>query len=82
MTTTTTALVKGQRYVGTMTAKVGGKRIYRDVTFTSARDQEPEPLVRDAKEAPDQDRVFSTSGPYGSVPRLFVAGTIREAAAA
>lgn len=73
-------LSKGARYVGTATGVLHGERVYRDVTFIAARDQEPEPFTR-GKASPDQDRVF-VQHPHGSAPQLFVAGSIREAVAA
>lgn len=75
-----TALNKGQTYVGAVTGMLNGKRVSRDVTFTAARDQDPEPFIRDRESTPDQDRVFVVHS-HGSAPQLFVTGSIREAVA-
>lgn len=73
-------LQKGSRYVGTVTGTVRGIRVYRDVEFASSRDQEPEPFVRRGDTTPDQDRVFVVEPlGHGSIPSLFVAGSIRRA---
>lgn len=70
------ALVKGSLYVGTTTGMLNGVRVYRDVDFIASRDQEPEAFVRGRVTTPDQDRVFVVH-PHGSVPALYVAGSIR-----
>lgn len=71
-------LIKGRQYVGAVSRIYGGQRVSRDVTFTAARDQDPEPFIRDREDAPDQDRVFVVHS-HGSVPGLFVTGSIRPA---
>lgn len=70
------ALVKGARYVGTVTGTLRGERVYRDVPFVASRDQKPEPFIRGSKTTPNQDRVFVVH-PHGSAPQLFVTGSIR-----
>ncbi len=72
-------LIKGRQYVGAVTGMLRGERVTRDVTFTAARDQDPEPFIRDREDTPDQDRVFVVH-PHGSAPHLFVAGSIRPVA--
>lgn len=74
-------LVKGKRYIGTVTGTLRGERVYRDVAFVASRDQTVEPFVRrgEGSTTPDQDRVFIVH-PHGSAPALYVTGSIREAA--
>lgn len=72
------ALVAGRRYVATVTGTIRGERVYREVGFTAARDGTPEPFIRDRGTTPDQDRVFVVTS-FGHAPRLYVAGSIREA---
>lgn len=72
-------LIKGRQYVGAVTGMLRGERVSRDITFTAARDQDPEPFIRDREDTPDQDRVFVVH-PHGSAPHLFVAGSIRPVA--
>lgn len=71
-------LIKGRQYVGAVTGMRNGERVSHDVTFMAARDQAPEPFVRGREGTPDQDRVFVVHS-HGSVPQLFVAGSIRPA---
>lgn len=81
MTTSSLILVAGHRYVGTVTGVLNGKRVYREVGFTAARNAEPEPFIRDRETTPDQDRVFVVSHPRHPdkhEPRLYVTGSIRS----
>lgn len=73
-------LRKGARYIGTVTGKRRGERFYHDVAFVASRDQYPEAFIR-GRETPDQDRVF-VQHPLGSVPSLYVTGSIRPEVAA
>lgn len=78
-----TTLIKGRRYIGTVTGVFDERRIDTDVQFTAAINQDPEPAVRHApKGAPDQDSVLVVSHPLHpdkTSRRLYVAGSIREA---
>lgn len=73
----TQTLNKGDRYIGTSTGTVDGVRVFREVEFTAAREMKPEPFVRGRYRTPDQDRVFIVHS-HGSVPALFVSGSIRS----
>jgi hypothetical protein len=70
-------LITGEMYTGTVTGKVGGERVFKTLTFIAARDQEPEPFIRNRETTPDQDRVF-VQHPHGSAPALFIAGSIEK----
>lgn len=71
-----TALVAGERYVATTTAKRAGKRFFCTLTFTAARSMTPEPFIRGSATTPDQDRVFRVLR-GDSAPELVVTGSIR-----
>lgn len=75
------SLTQGETYVGTTTCVRRGARVERDVTFVASRDQDIEPFIRDRDGSPDQDRVFVVHS-HGSVPQLFVTGSIRPGVSA
>lgn len=77
----TTKLTCGQRFTAVTTAMNGGKRVYRDVTLVSSRDQDVEPFIVGRTGSPDQDRVFverrmPVTGGTVSVPELVLAGSV------
>jgi hypothetical protein len=74
-------LTQGETYIGTTTGVLRGARVERDVTVIASRDQDIKPFIRDREGSPDQDRVFVVH-PHGSVPQLFVTGSIRPGVSA
>lgn len=75
------SLTRGETYIGITTGVLRGVRVEKDLTFIASRDQDIEPFVRDREGSPDQDRVFVVHS-HGSVPQLFVTGSIRPGVSA